>query len=1264
MENQIKVNLWTEQLLNEVNSSSLTNFASNDKNILRMVNHQYDEIFSLLSKGKTIKVANLDLSSRTLMQTLNEIEKEDVNNKKVSIYTSSDFHKQNEILSKFVSRKDVFLTFGLLDYFEDNKMIIKSAPLVLMPIRIEYIANQSFYQISCINHEVLLNEALILKLNETRRIDLSYPLENDFSLIEFLTYVSTKVRNNHFSVNNGCFITSFNYRCVYDYQEFISRKNEISSLNLVKSISYLNAEFFNLNKNTSSRLDNHYISLLDLDNEEYKIIKRLNVRDNIFLKTNSEENKEHLLINIIYNYLLNNKKIVITYDDNKSYQSILKIIKESKLQEFSLILSTNKTSKEGLIEKLLKQDKLDFDIKLLDEDKINETVDTYYLLKNNFKKFINSLRKNNEPMNLSINRAIIEYYSLDDIPFLDIEIPNVNLIDEKKLKEYVDDINSLMNSLTNLRCNYVDHPFYGFNNLNCNQQQYLELKEKLVLLSSEFVPSNNAFNLLEEKYHLPKPNNLQEMKCILNLVSLIPDCINIDIKYFEIEDYDFVYSSLAKYNNLSNELNKIRNEIIFLYEDKVFLIDNIILTAQLKQSPLKRKIIKSYKEYFSNSVKIDEEILIQVNNILSEYYSLKAQINDIFKENEKYKDLYKEGSFDLNLFKQRVNLIKDFNNNCEFLNKRSIPYSYKKLTNFDETKVKELLLDKKKCQIAFNHLLNLTNYIEKYFDKNLVNFQTMSFANLEKKVNLASKNFSSINEYLNFYLTYRKVNKLIPSLADELLKSPSVQDYILIFLKSFYYQYAKMIMKNDTNFKDYLDENFLKSLNNYQGYNDERLEIVNALIKNNLKINLQKNALTLRSLEIPYLKNLQEQEIKTLPFNYFISQCKNLLQTMFPLIIVNSKEANYLFYNQDISFDLIVMMLNEETRTRDLLPLISRSSQQIVIDNKIINHEEENTINQNDENLICSCSHSLNVINYISSSYKMDNLKANIVDYSLKKHLVKKLMNKNLLVSTDVQTPVGTIDILVKVPSTTRPTAIILDRMNYYSLEAALNTFDYCQNKINELGFACYRIIVANYFQNEEIEFKNLINFIVENTVQEKNIQMVNKVKPLVDVLFEEYQKPEDVYYKLQDKENKSNSEVMLELLKICAPITREQLLSIFNEDGVITLTNLQMDKIVNISNGFVFLNNQRINFKRVDRNSEYSRLLNTVSNEEIQDGILKIASHKEMNIDEMIKLILRTLGMKKMNHNQYFRIENIINDLIEEKKLIVENDLLKKEGI
>ena len=34
---------------------------------------------------------------------------------------------------------------------------------------------------------------------------------------------------------------------------------------------------------------------------------------------------------------------------------------------------------------------------------------------------------------------------------------------------------------------------------------------------------------------------------------------------------------------------------------------------------------------------------------------------------------------------------------------------------------------------------------------------------------------------------------------------------------------------------------------------------------------------------------------------------------------------------------------------------------------------------------------------------------------------------------------------------------------------------------------------------------------------------------------------------------------------------------------------------------------------------------------------------------DDLIKLILVTLGHKKMNHTQYFKIQNIIQELVEE---------------
>ena len=54
---------------------------------------------------------------------------------------------------------------------------------------------------------------------------------------------------------------------------------------------------------------------------------------------------------------------------------------------------------------------------------------------------------------------------------------------------------------------------------------------------------------------------------------------------------------------------------------------------------------------------------------------------------------------------------------------------------------------------------------------------------------------------------------------------------------------------------------------------------------------------------------------------------------------------------------------------------------------------------------------------------------------------------------------------------------------------------------------------------------------------------------------------------------------------------------------------------------------------------------------------------NKDLHIDETIKLILLSLGYKKMNQQQYFRIQNIIGDLIEENKLSNNNDLLNYEN-
>ena len=1263
MENKIKIDFWNKQYIERVNNSPLYELNLSNSQYLRIVNHQYDEIFNLLTLGKTITISNLDLMNKTLTQALTEAENNNSHQNKFSIFTSDDFNIQNKKLEElYNSNKSIFITYGLLDYFEDDSMKIKSAPLVLMPIIIEKITDKEAYQVKCIHHELRLNDALIKKLIDTRRIDISYPIDNEFSLIEYLTYVATKVRNNHFSVNNGCFILPIDLKALYYHFDFINHKNAISSLPLVKSISYLNSEFYNFNKPSSERLKNHYLSLLDLDNEEYKLLKRINLRENLVIKTNSKQNKEHLFTNIVNNFLLNDKKILITYNSNEDYLDIKNYLKNNHLDMFSMDLSKNSASKEEMLNRLTSFERLDFDIKLIDENKIDEVVDTYYLLKNNFKKMLNSLRKSNEPLKLSINRAIYEYYCLKDLPLISLDIPNANLIDDNKLNEYIDSIKTFVTSINNLNCHYKDHPFYGFNNLSLNQNDYINIKEQIINLSNEFEPTKRAYDLLTNKYKFPSPINLKEMKCLLNIISLLPECIKINQDYFEVENDDIVIEDLSLHNSLFNNLLSIKSSIISLYEGNVFLINHEELKEQLK-TPLTKKIIKTYRPFFDKKVKIDNTILSRLSNELEEYYKIENQINKLLKKLSLYKPFYNEGVFNINAIKEKFALIKKFKEYCNYLNKNNSSFSYLDLLSFDEDMISSLMIDRKKAQISFNHLLNLINSLQEHFDINILDLSACPISSLNTKFTQASKNFSSINNYLDFYLTRKKLNKVLPSLDEALLEHNRTDEYVSIFIKRFYYDFIHSCLTSNDILKNNNKEMFIKNIENYNSFNTSRLETINAIIKSHIKNDIQKHSLSIKSLENAYLSTLSKQGIKTLPSFVILNKAKNTLKTLFPIFVMPIDEVPEIINQQDYNFDLNIVFADEKLQTSDSLPSIARSSQVITFDYQIFNTlSEDKMIPYNYESFIKSSSQCFNVVNCISSSYEYQILKTNSYNIPLKKYLSEKLSQEGFEVALDFNTSIGTIDILVKVPSSTRPIAIILDNLNYYSFESVINSINQTKENLEHLGFAHYHIITSMFFDNEDKNYEELIDFIITQSNQEKSKNKIVKLRPLVDVIFDEYVEPQEVYYKLPNKNEKSDSDLLLDFLVKTAPLKKETVIKVFGDKAISLLPTLQVSNIIKIANGFVFIEGGTINFRKVNREGDKIRDINDVSNEEISFGILKLLSQKSLTEDEVIKLILSSLGYKKMNHNQYFRIQNIINELKDDKKITEKENILYYE--
>ena len=1260
MENQVKVNIWSDLYSKKAFDNKTLNFKINSNEVLRMANTHYDVIFNLLLEGKTIVVENIDLTSLSLKNALNIKEAENEKNNRVSIITSEHYTRQNDVLSNLINAKEkTYISFGLLEYFEDNHMIVKSAPLVFLPIKIEVIDDNT-YQIKNINHEILLNNALIAHLNSKFRIDISYPIDNNFSLLEYLSFVSIKVRNNHFSVNNGSFITNYELDSFYIYQDYALNKNKLADLPLVKSISYLNSEFFNFNKTSSVRLNNNFLSLLNLDNDEYSILKLINTRENVIIKTNSAINKKHILGNIIHDFLLNKKNILLTYANEDHLKEIIDTVKSFQLEDFILLLDTESSNKEEIIYRLLHTDRLSFDIKLLDQTKIDETVDYYYLLKNNFKKVINSLRKNNEPINLSLNRAMFEYYNLSDVPLISSTISNAELIDETKLKSYLKEVDNFVKTLANLKCHYKDHPFYGFNRLDLTQNDYQSLKNTIIEFSTEFNSINDSFKNLNKAYEVPFPSTLKEMKCVLNILKLIPIIKDFNNNFFtlDIEKQETILSDLIKHNSEVETLIKQQNTLISLYGDKVFTIPFEEFHQLVIKKMINKKMIKTYSSYFMKKAKIDEAILINLDESLSEYYNLNKSVNSIINSYEDFKPYYVEGLYDIDKIKELFNLINSFNDNCKYLSQNNIIYTYENLEFFTDEIIQSLDKDILIVKSSFNKILDFTTKLQNYFDKSIIDFENLPLLVIEHKINQESKAFISINNYLDFYFSSRKLNKLIPSIADELLLYDDYNTYISIFMKRYYRDFINAIIKNNALLSNYNEDNYLLNIEKYQNYESIRNEIVKSIIKQNIKNEISKNTIVIKSVETPFLSSLSSSPLRALPLNELLSIAKTSIISTFPIIVAPVQEVSKLFIHPSYEFDLTIMIGDEKLQTSEVIPTLYRSKQTIVFDPKTLGNNDDKLIVSDDENFIHSSLNVFKNVNYVSSTYKETILTTNSIDTSLKTYLKEKLIKQNFIVSTDIVTDVGVIDLLVKVPSSTKSTAIFLDRLSYYSIESAIESYNITKSLVESLSLNYYRIITPFFFSNEEEEFEKLIKFITLNTTQEQEKKKIKVSKPLIDVLFSKYLNPFTVFNLIKDKKTKSNIDIMMEVLKQCHPISINELEEIFKDDTHAILSQLKIDKKINIANNFVFVNDQRINFKKVDKNDK-PRVFDFVSNEEIAVGIQMILTQKSLSIDEMIKLILLSLGFKKMNHDQYFRIQNIIEDLIESKKIFIKDDIL-----
>ena len=602
-----------------------------------------------------------------------------------------------------------------------------------------------------------------------------------------------------------------------------------------------------------------------------------------------------------------------------------------------------------------------------------------------------------------------------------------------------------------------------------------------------------------------------------------------------------------------------------------------------------------------------------------------------------------------------INSINFYKNNLKYIKEHS------KFNIHDHLNQKnhDRLMLRRSLQTLFNDILKHHAILQSYFDETKVDFSTISLSLFTKKVKQMSTEFTKINDYTTFFVALHKVNELFPNLGDELLNNGSCEDFEKLFLRRYYFDFLNSSFSNNPIFTDYSKETIYKQLRNFSSTNLKRKEMINNILTNYINNYLRKNIVSLRNEEVKPIALLLKEGTRVLPLSSITNIVKNSLFNLKPCALIPYEYVGQYLNQSTYSYDAIIYMSDEEMVLNDALSSMHKGTTVMVINSNFVSNNPMDKLKTKSNdlyNFINNAKHAYTEVE-MALENKIIPLNGNFYDVPVKEYISKKLNEYGFEARIDRTIDGNTIDILARVPNTKSAVAIMVDHLSYNSPESAYINIEKENAAIKELGYEPYRIFPSAYFVNEEIEQLELNDFIVKISKLIPEPKIKKNKKLLVDHLFELYKDPHLVYFEL-NKDNNSLEYIIKEMINNCAPISVDELELIVKENTREIVQKLEKRKEIIIEDGFIYLPKQKVQFRRVNREDPYYRPLEYISNKELYDAVFQIVNYcNNIKKETVIKMILLSLGYKKINDFLYSYIENAIAFLLNKKVIFIEDD-------
>lgn len=481
--------------------------------------------------------------------------------------TSSPFKspKKNELLTEGLDREELeriiknlyrrsssdykergvrilYLVLGMLRWKEDNSSEVIRSPLVLVPVELRRESAREPFRLFPVDEDPVLNPALHVKLRRDFKIELP-PFPDDWEGFNIHTYFDSVTEAGGklgWSVEPTVLIGLFSFYKIVMHQDLEVNEPVISKHPLISALAeeppqegiVIGSPIDELQLDSIQESDRMF-HILDADSSQQVCIELAHQGQSFVLHGPPGTGKSQTISNIIAAFIASGKTVLFVSEKMAALEVVFKRLHEAELDDFCLELHSYKANKREVIKELNRS----LEEQVVPKKSIsNIEFERLLHLREKLNNYVISLHRIREPLGESVFSVLGKLVSLERVPFVTVEIPNLDGLTSRRILEF-EELVLQMKNVWQVAQEGKNFPWHGYRESRFTRDYLGVLNSKLATYFIKVI----AFNLTKGSFTKVRTNqlaklpirtinfnNTSEKKLHDNLVTLVDVMLNLN----------------------------------------------------------------------------------------------------------------------------------------------------------------------------------------------------------------------------------------------------------------------------------------------------------------------------------------------------------------------------------------------------------------------------------------------------------------------------------------------------------------------------------------------------------------------------------------------------------------------------------------------------------------------------------------------------------------------------------------------------------------